>query len=79
MVYQSMMRIVNRISPKLLAFAVWAMVSLIAPAVALAQDAPRTPSLKRAPAPLLGYAIVFALVLLVLIISLLPSKRSHQD
>jgi hypothetical protein len=53
----------------------------LASAAALAQDAnaPPSPSLNRAASPLLGFGIMFLLTGAVVAISLMPSKRSHQD
>jgi hypothetical protein len=45
---------------------------------ALAQAAP-TPSVTRTPETWIGYAIVFGLFVIVVAVSLMPSKRSHQD
>lgn len=53
---------------------VWAL-----PAIALAQDNPDPPNLSRTPAPWLGYVIMFVLLALVVGVSLMPSKRGHQD
>jgi hypothetical protein len=52
--------------------------ALGAPAVAFAQAAP-SPSLRRSPPVWLGLLIMFVLLAVVLGISLLPSKRGHQD
>lgn len=46
---------------------------------ALAQTTPDAPSLNRTPPVWWGYAILFLLLVVVLAISLMPSKRSHQD
>jgi len=49
----------------------------------LAQDAregaPPSPTLQRGGGAWLSYLIIFVLVAMVVTISLLPSKRSHQD
>ncbi len=48
--------------------------------LAVAQDAaPPAPSLTRAPAPWLGYVVMFVLLALVVGVSLLPAKRGHRD
>jgi len=73
------MRHLNRISPKLLSIVLWSVATLAAPAAAFAQAAPESPSLKRHPPAWLGYAVMFILIIVVMSISLLPSKRSHQD
>ena len=52
----------------------------LAPAVALAQStAPPQPALRRAPAVWVGYFVIAVLIILVLVVSLMPSKRGHQD
>jgi hypothetical protein len=53
---------------------------MLASAAAWAQDnVPPQPSLTRTPKPWVGYAIMFLLLVLVLGVSLMPSKRGHQD
>jgi hypothetical protein len=53
---------------------------LLAPAVAWAQDnVPPAPALRRTPKPWVGFLFMFLLLALVLGVSLLPSKRGHQD
>lgn len=74
-----MKTLVNRISATILVLSLWGAATLIAPAVALAQAAPESPSLKRYPAVWLGYAAMFGLIIVVMAVSLMPSKRSHQD
>jgi hypothetical protein len=57
-----------------------AAMTLLAPAVARAQDnVPPSPTLSRVPKPWIGFAVIFLLVVLVLGVSLIPSKRGHQD
>ena len=57
-----------------------AALALLAPAVAWAQDnVPPPPTLSRTPKPWLGFVVMIVLVALVLGISLMPSKRGHQD
>ena len=52
----------------------------VAPLSAWAQQAaPPSPSLRRAPAPWIGFAVIFVLLVLVLAVSILPAKRGHQD
>ncbi|MHC4079807.1 MAG: hypothetical protein ACYS15_06250 [Planctomycetota bacterium] len=54
--------------------------ALLAPAVAWAQDnVPPPPTLSRTPKPWLGFLVMFLLLVLVLGVSLMPSKRGHQD
>jgi hypothetical protein len=52
---------------------------LIAPTLAMAQTTPDSPALNRTPPVWWGYAILFFLLVAVLLVSLMPSKRSHQD
>jgi hypothetical protein len=57
-----------------------AALTLLAPALAWARDnVPPPPTLSRTPKPWLGFVVMFLLVALVLGISLMPSKRGHQD
>lgn len=44
-----------------------------------AVDAPPPPSLRNTAAPWIGYLLIFVLFGIVVAISLIPSKRSHQD
>lgn len=44
-----------------------------------AQEAPPQPQLNTVPSPLAGYGLMFVLAILVVAISLYPSKRSHTD
>ncbi len=53
---------------------------LVAPIVAHAQvTAPPQPTLNRSPAAWIGYMIMIVLLAMVIVVSLLPSKRGHQD
>ncbi len=52
--------------------------ALLAPVVALAQSGKEI-ELRRGPPVWLGYLIMFVLMLLVVGVSLMPSKRGHQD
>jgi hypothetical protein len=54
-------------------------VSLALAATALADEAAPQPSLMKAPAPWLGLLVMFVLVAMVVAVSLMPSRRSHQD
>jgi hypothetical protein len=55
-------------------------VALLAPIAAWAQDnVPPPPSLSRTQKPWLGYAVMFLLLAVVVSVSLMPSKRGHQD
>lgn len=49
------------------------------PFVAWAATPAPTPTVKNAPAVWVGYLLMAVLLGLVLAVSLLPSKRSHQD
>jgi hypothetical protein len=49
------------------------------PAIALAQSAAPSPKLQKVPPVWLGYLVMFLLLAVVLAISLMPSKRGHQD
>lgn len=49
------------------------------PAVVWAQQAAPQPTLRKSPAPWLGLLVMFLLLAIVLGISLMPSKRGHQD
>lgn len=56
-----------------------ALLAALSPAVVLAQQGPPQPALQRAPALWLGLLIISVLLAIVLAVSLMPSKRSHQD
>ncbi|MHC5113064.1 MAG: hypothetical protein ACYTGP_01390 [Planctomycetota bacterium] len=55
--------------------------TILAPAIAMAQDptAPPSPSLKRYAPEWIGYLVIAVLLILVIAVSLMPSKRGHQD
>lgn len=38
-----------------------------------------SPELRRAPSPLIGYGIMALMFAAVIMVSLIPSKRGHQD
>jgi len=59
--------------------AVTAAIAWAGPAVALAQDNPDPPGLSKTPAPWVGYIVMFLLLAGVVGVSLMPSKRGHQD
>lgn len=67
--------ILLKLTSRLLAIGVTAAVTT----VAFAQTAAPQPTLKRVPAPWIGYLIIAVLLIMVLGVSLMPSKRSHQD
>ncbi len=48
---------------------------------ALAQDtgAPPVPALSRSPHAAIGYGVMVLLLVLVITVSIMPSKRGHQD
>ncbi len=52
---------------------------LLFPAVAWAQDKVPLPSFKRSSPVWLGYLVMFVLLAAVILVSLMPSKRGHQD
>lgn len=54
-------------------------VTALAPVVVMAQDAPPQPSLKNAAAAWVGYLFIAVLLGLVMAVSLMPSRRGHQD
>ena len=57
----------------------WAL-AVLAPAIAWAQDnAPPQPTLRKSAPAWLGYLAMFVLLVVVIVVSLMPSKRSHQD
>jgi hypothetical protein len=47
-------------------------------AVTMAQSAPQ-PSARKVPPTWIGYLVIFGLLVLVLLVSMMPSKRTHQD
>ena len=60
--------------------ALFAVLALVTPAVTFAQElAPPQPTLNRYPQPWIGFMIIFVLLAMVIAVSLLPSKRGHQD
>jgi FtsH-binding integral membrane protein len=59
---------------------VMALLPMVLAAVAAAQTAaPPMPSLRRSTPAWLGYLVMFLLLSIVVTVSLMPSKRSHQD
>lgn len=60
--------------PRLVAFAV-----VLMPTVAHAQEAAPDPDLRGTPSPLIGFFVMFVMLAIVVSISLMPSKRGHQD
>lgn len=56
-------------------------IGLITPLVLTASvlAAAPQPTLQRAPSPLAGFGLMFLLTVIVVAISFMPSKRSHQD
>lgn len=53
--------------------------AFLTPAIVWAQTAAPAPTLKRAPPVWLGYLLIAVLLVIVMAVSLMPSKRSHQD
>lgn len=53
--------------------------TVLVPAMASFANAPDSPTLRKVPAAWIGYVIVFILLAIVLAVSLMPSKRGHQD
>ena len=54
--------------------------AVLAPVTALAQNSgPPQPTLTRSPPPWVGFLFMVILLTVVLGVSLLPSKRGHQD
>ena len=53
-------------------------VAILTPALAHAA-APPTPGLRRGAPAWLGFGVIFLLAVVVLSVSLLPSKRGHRD
>ena len=66
----------TRLTPLVITSPLW-----LAAATALAQSANTPPpaDLNRTTSPLLGFGLMFLLTAIVVAISLMPSKRSHQD
>lgn len=52
---------------------------LAATSLASAAAAAPQPQLQRAASPLIGFALIFFMLVVVVSISLMPSKRGHQD
>jgi FtsH-binding integral membrane protein len=75
------MRYLRRVRLASLTALLMAAIPLLTPAIAAAQRVtpPTTPGLRNAPAPWVGFAIMFVLLIIVIAVSLMPSKRGHQD
>jgi hypothetical protein len=67
-----------RLSVARLTCIVFALVALTAPAWTLAA-APPQPSLRRYPPAWIGFLVIGVLLAVVVLVSLRPSKRGHQD
>jgi FtsH-binding integral membrane protein len=65
--------IVSRLGLTILTLAV-----LLTPGMVWAQSAP-TPQIRNSPKPWIGLMCIFLLLALMLAVSLMPSKRGHQD
>jgi hypothetical protein len=76
-----MMRHVRKNAGRLLATGAMLLIAVIAPTIAWAQEqeAPRAPTLSRPQPAWVGLLFMAVLLGVVLAISLMPSKRSHQD
>ncbi len=59
--------------------AVTMLAAVLTPGIVWAQDVVPQPELRRAPATWVGYMFMVILVAAVMAVSLLPSKRGHQD
>ncbi|MHC4992041.1 MAG: hypothetical protein ACYTGC_13795 [Planctomycetota bacterium] len=70
-----MRRFRNTVLPRIMAV----FLTLACPAIALAQNPPPDVSLSRSQPAWMGYGLMFLLSAAVIAISLMPSKRSHQD
>jgi FtsH-binding integral membrane protein len=75
---RTMFKPVTHSSHRFLGLLMTAAVTLT-PAIAAAQSAAPPPALRRAPAVWVGLMIMAVLLAMVLAVSLMPSKRSHQD
>ena len=53
--------------------------ALFWPALAAAQDAPDSPTLKASAPVWLGLLIIIGLLIVVMVVTIMPSKRGHQD
>ena len=54
-------------------------VQVLATAAAAGVTTPPQPSVRKVPAAWMGFGLMFILFAVVVTISLMPSKRSHQD
>jgi len=59
--------------------AAWLVSCAATAAPVYAQKAAPMPNLSRSPSPLIGFGIIAVFAVLIVAISLLPSKRGHQD
>lgn len=62
--------------------ALFVLATLIVPATTMAQyiaTAPPAPTIRKSPAAWIGYGLLFVLLVAVMVVSLMPSKRGHQD
>ena len=71
-------RILRHLGTRLACLAV-VLAGALAPAVAWAQDVVVQPELRRSPPVWVGYAFMVLMAAAVMGVSLLPSKRGHQD
>ena len=47
--------------------------------IALAAAVPPTPNVRKGPATWMGYGLMFLFFAAVILVSIMPSKRGHQD
>jgi hypothetical protein len=69
-------RATSRLTTALLASPLWLTTATV---LAQSANAPPSPTLQRTQSPLLGFGLMFLLTAIVIAVSLMPSKRSHQD
>ncbi len=48
-------------------------------AIAAAAAIPPTPNIRKGPAPWMGFGLMFLFFAGVILVSIMPSKRGHQD
>jgi hypothetical protein len=68
-----------RLKTRFLTFRAAALPMLLTAVVMAASTAPPQPAIRRGTPAWLGYLVMFVLLSIVITVSLMPSKRSHQD